>query len=235
MALVALPHPKDIVLWGMALMDPCTRKAIPGLLNGYLCTDVQEFTLTPSFTGGDRVTKSNGQGQPCRTVLNRRYFEAAAGELKACVFNPEMETVFNGGALYVATAPAIAPMLGKTVGGSGGGANGEEVRLWLEVWEALSYDDCPAGVPMFRKHIFPSGFFRPTLTGMKLGFREFTATLEDFQKVKPPDAYTGPFGDLPADFWSSIPAGKADWHYWLDVLTLPAAAANGCDELIPAT
>lgn len=220
MAMANCPHPYDVVAWGIAKMDPCTAKAVVGAANGYVShDDVQSFALEAQYEGGERISKTATLGKVCATKLLPRQYRNSTGSIGVCMIHPELRSLVSGGELY-ANANAY------TIGGSGGGANGELVPMWLQVWEALDNGDCaadPTNSYDYVCHIFPYGFVMPVDGAMaNRAYRPFTANL-DFQAILPPDNYTGPFGDIPATFFNAFT--KPDWHYTVYTDTLPTSSA----------
>lgn len=222
MALANCPHPFDVVAWGVALMNPCTGKAIDGSANGYVSKDtVQTFQIEPQYEGGERISKTATQGHVCATKLLPKQFRNATGTLTVCMMHPELQALLNGSELW-------ANENGYTAGYTHGGANGELVSTWLQIWEGLDNGDCagdPDNTYTYLCHVYPFGYVQPVYGQMQnKQYRQFSATL-DYQKMLPPDAYTGPFGDIPDDFFSGFT--KTDWHYMFMTNDIPSQSECG--------
>lgn len=217
MSMASCPHPYDIMAWGVALLEPCNGMAKVGVANGYVSHDsVQAFDLQPQYEGGERLAKTASLGKICATKLLPKQYKNSTGTIGVCMIHPELRSMLNGGELYTNN-------LGYTTGGSGGGANGELVPVWLQVWEALDNGDCPddlANVYDYVCHVYPYGYVMPVDGAMaNKAYRPFTAQL-DFQSLLPAAGYNGPFGDIPEDFFGSFT--KVDWQYSFYTNNLPA-------------
>lgn len=220
MAMANCPHPYDIAAWGVALLDVCDKRAIAGPYNGYISHDtVQSFDLQPQYEGGERLSKAAGRGKVAASKLLPKQYKNSQGTMGVTMIHPELRALLNGSELYT-NGNAF------TIGGSGGGANGELIPVWLQVWEYLDNGDCAtdaANSYEYVCHVYPYGYVMPVDGAMaNKAYRPFTAQL-DFQGLKPATGYQGPFGDIPADFFTAFT--KTDWHYYFYTDALPDDSA----------
>jgi hypothetical protein len=221
---------KSVCSLGIALYDPCTKRAIPGLTNGYLCSDVVSASFTENFKGGDKESRENGCGQTCITTTKPRCFEDITGELEVCLWNPSLAELIDGNPVYVDAN-------GKVVGGASSVECPPERRLWIQYTVQLvpaDFDECEPGetLDLYRTYIIPNALV--TMTGQTMSAKSGLAdsrklTIRDGKQSRPANGYTGPFGDVPADFFSSFGVDKRGYYYF-DHAALPAGA--DCDELV---
>lgn len=217
---------------GAALFDPCTSKAVPGPTNGFICSDVRSVSFESAFSGTDTQKLEGGCGQVCVSIPGERCFDEGTGKIEWCFFNPELDSMFSNAPLYV---PTEGPYAGKTMGFAAPKDCEEEPRIWLQHYRKLLYPGGNCGtaataLPKYRLYIYPNGIVRPMNPGStttELAYHE--AELANFVSVRPPDGYTGPFGDIPADFFSSFSATDKRAYWVVDLDTLPAGM--NCDEL----
>jgi hypothetical protein len=230
MALKARMVERDVCQLGFALYDPCNKQALPGPANGYLCSDVVSVNITENFSGGDKEQKEGGCGQKCITTTKPRCFEDLTGEIETCLWNPSLSELLDGAPLYVDAN-------GKTVGGAGVEECPVERRMWIQYTVKLvpaDYDSCTPGevLDQYRTYIIPNALV--SMTGVSLNSKAGLAEnkkimLRDGKLSRPADGYTGPFGGIPADFFSSFDAEKRP-YYFFDHVALNTNV--DCDELV---
>lgn len=219
---------RDVCQLGIALYDPCAKTAVVGPANGYVCSDVVSVTFAANYSGGEKETKEGGCSQKCVTTTKPRCFEDVSGDIEACLWNPVLSELIEGMPLYLDTN-------GNVVGGAGTVECPPERRLWIQ-WTvklvATDADSCTPGevLDTHRTYILPNALLSMTRPSAKAGLADnVKLTIRDGKLARPVNGYTGPFGDIPADFFSSFDTNSRP-IYWFDHVGLNPVV--DCDDLI---